>query len=151
PKSEYSLAALQPFPPLQASPQRRATRNRAECYLTMPAIARPPLPAPPLQSARLLPQFRGKCPHRRTVQACSGNTSLLCVLCGSCIFQSTPQILSSMATCELGNLLRGTCSNNSAATLPAFRAKVNDPVCAFDHLQIMFNHDHRVTRVAQLR
>src|SRR5437764_11282471 len=86
-KSEYSPGALQLFALRQASPQLRATRIRAVCYSTTPAIARLLLPAHLLQAARSLGQFRWKCPRGRPGRAGPSNISGLCLLRGSCVRQ----------------------------------------------------------------
>src|SRR6266545_1100449 len=149
-KSECSPAALQLFALRQASPRPRAYRLPADCYLAGLATARVLLPAPLLQSVRQLRQFRWKCLRGRVARAGSPGTSIRCVLYGSCALQRRPQILSRITARQLGNLLRRACSHDLAATLSAFGSQVNDPVRALDHLQVMFNHDHRVTCVAQL-
>src|SRR5215510_1913533 len=55
-----------------------------------------------------------------------------------------------MAAWQLSNFLGWTFSDDFASSLSAFGAQVDDPVRALDHLQVMFNHDHRITCVAQL-
>src|SRR5207253_5566230 len=73
-----------------------------------------------------------------------------CVLSGSSSLQHWPQISRRMATWKSCDLLRRTSSDEIAASFATFRSQIDDPIGALDHLQIVFNHDHRITRVAQL-
>src|SRR5581483_10539501 len=41
-------------------------------------------------------------------------------------------------------------ADNLAAGIPAFRTQINNPVGAFDHFQIVLDHDYGVASVAQL-
>ena len=47
------------------------------------------------------------------------------------------------------DFLRRTFGNNFSAAGTAFRAKVNDPIRRFDHVQIVLDDEQRVTGVAQ--
>ena len=51
---------------------------------------------------------------------------------------------------DIGNFFRRTRSYYLAASFATFRAQINYPVGALDHLQIMFDHNHRITCIAQL-
>src|SRR5438876_10832154 len=55
-----------------------------------------------------------------------------------------------MTSGKTGNFFRRPSAHDLAATFATFRSQIDNPVRAFDHLQIVFNHDHRITRVAQL-
>ena len=41
-------------------------------------------------------------------------------------------------------MLGGTLRNNSTAAVPSFRPQINDPVCAFDDIQVMLNNDNGI-------
>src|SRR2546429_5872041 len=73
-----------------------------------------------------------------------------CVLSGSSSLQHWPQISRRMATWKSCDLLRRTGSDEIAANFATFRSQIDDPVGALDHLQIVLNHNHRITCIAQL-
>src|SRR5690606_27036214 len=41
-------------------------------------------------------------------------------------------------------------SNDLSTTAAAFRSKINDPICSFDDIQVVFDHHHGIASVAQL-
>ena len=47
------------------------------------------------------------------------------------------------------HLFRRSLRHNSAATLPAFRTEIDDPVRLFDHVQVVFDDQHGVTKLHQ--
>src|SRR5205823_13114990 len=55
-----------------------------------------------------------------------------------------------MTTGKRGDLLRRTGPDEIAASFATFRSQIDNPVGALDHLEIVFNNNHRITRVAQL-
>src|SRR5207245_11599935 len=71
-------------------------------------------------------------------------------LCVSCTIEDSAHIIAGMTSGTTGNFFRGPSAHDLAATFATFRSQIDNPVRAFDHLQIVFNHDHRITRVAQL-
>src|SRR5690625_173168 len=48
------------------------------------------------------------------------------------------------------NLFRRPFCDDLASPCTPFRPQVNDPVCCFDQIQIVFNHNHCITPVYQL-
>ena len=52
-----------------------------------------------------------------------------------------------MASFAGGDFLGRAFSDDPAARGAPFRPQVNDPVGRFDHVEIVFNHDHRVALV----
>ena len=46
-------------------------------------------------------------------------------------------------------VLRCALGNDFATAFTAFGSKVDDPIGGFDHIQVVFNHDYRVSVVAQ--
>ena len=50
---------------------------------------------------------------------------------------------------KLRNFLRRTSADNFAAALASFGTQIDDPIRALDHLEIVLDHDERVTGVAQ--
>ena len=49
----------------------------------------------------------------------------------------------------MDNPLRRTRADYLASLFATLRPKVNDPICALNHLEIVFDHNQRVSRVAQ--
>ena len=49
----------------------------------------------------------------------------------------------------LGNLLGRTARNHFAALVSRFGAKIDNPIRALDHLEIMLNHDNGMTAIDQ--
>src|SRR5690606_38022123 len=43
----------------------------------------------------------------------------------------------------------GSGGDDLAAAVAAFGPEVDDPVSALDHVEVVFDHDHRVTRIDQ--
>src|SRR5690606_11061641 len=48
-----------------------------------------------------------------------------------------------------GALDRSAFEYNSSTPVAALRTHVNDPVCALDHIQVVFDDHHRITPVDQ--
>src|SRR6266487_494043 len=63
--------------------------------------------------------------------------------------QERPQKSSGITFCKIDNRLRRTCSDNLAAPLAPFRSKIDNPVGALDHFQIVLDHDDGISGVAQ--
>ena len=59
------------------------------------------------------------------------------------------QVMSSNAFRVCSDLDRGAFCNDLPAALSAFRSKVNDPVCGFDHVEIVLDDHYGVSLVAQ--
>lgn len=55
-----------------------------------------------------------------------------------------------MTLFHLDDVFRCTCSYDLPATKPTFRAHINNPICAFDDIQIVFNDNYRMTCIYQL-
>ena len=49
----------------------------------------------------------------------------------------------------VGNALRCTGDYDLPATLATFRPKVDEPVGAFNHVHVVFDHDDRVALIGQ--
>src|SRR5436309_3294085 len=67
----------------------------------------------------------------------------------SFFLQQGPQILSGLARGYAYDFFRRSGSHQLSALLTAFRAEINDPIGAFNHLQIMLDHDEGVAGIAQ--
>src|SRR5438093_6381173 len=63
--------------------------------------------------------------------------------------ENTAKELPGIAFLGLRKSFRRSLRHNPAATVTAFRAKINDPVGRFDHVQIMFDHQQRIAGRAQ--
>ena len=48
-----------------------------------------------------------------------------------------------------GDCLRGALDDNPSTSRAAFGPKVNNPVRSSDHVQVVLNHDHRVSLVGK--
>ena len=60
-----------------------------------------------------------------------------------------PQILTSETIFVCRYFLRCALGHDFAATFTAFGSKVDDPIGGFNHIQVVLNHYHRVSMVAQ--
>ena len=49
-----------------------------------------------------------------------------------------------MAFSVRNDLFRGAGADNISTSLPAFRAQINDMICNFDHIHIVFDDQNRV-------
>src|SRR5918911_2145878 len=61
--------------------------------------------------------------------------------------QDLPQVLPREALLDLGDLLGRSGRDHLAACLAALRTEVDDPVRLLDHVQVVLDHEHRVSRV----
>jgi len=59
------------------------------------------------------------------------------------------QVAPSVAVWVIGHLFRGAGGNDLAAAIATFRADVDDVVGGFDHIQIVFDHHHRIALIDQ--
>ena len=64
--------------------------------------------------------------------------------------QAALQVLARIAAFHRGDLLRRTDGHHVAALVAAFRAQVDDMIRGFDHIQIMLNDQHGISRVHKL-
>src|SRR5205085_9171862 len=60
------------------------------------------------------------------------------------------QIAPGIAAGQLCDFFRRSRTDNLAPTLAPFRPEIDDPIRAFDHLEIMLDHDQRVPGIAEL-
>ena len=59
------------------------------------------------------------------------------------------QVLTGVAFLHLGHFFRSAGGYYIAAAVAALRAQVDDMVCGFDHIQIVFDHQNRIARIHQ--
>lgn len=57
------------------------------------------------------------------------------------------QGLSRVGPSAFGDRLRGAGDDQASALMPALWAKVENPIRAFDHIQVMFDHQNRMASV----
>ncbi len=62
-------------------------------------------------------------------------------------FQNLPQGLAGMTGGARGDLLWRSFGDEVPPLIPGLRPKINDPICRLDHLEVMFDHQHRVTGI----
>jgi len=62
-------------------------------------------------------------------------------------FQNLPQGLAGMTGGARGDLLWSSFGDEVTTLIPGLRPKINDPICRLDHLEDMFDHQHRVTGI----
>jgi len=61
------------------------------------------------------------------------------------IFQTAPQILAGIALRHFDNILRPTFGHDSATHVAAIRPHVDDPIRTLDHIQIVLDHQDRIS------
>ena len=59
------------------------------------------------------------------------------------------QVLPGIALFHLGHFLRGAGGDHITTAAAALRTQINDIICGFDHIQIVFNHQNRVAGIHQ--
>ena len=67
----------------------------------------------------------------------------------ACGTQNLAQGLAGMTFSARGNFLRGAFRYKLAALIAGVRPQVNDPICGFNDVEVMFYHDHGMTRIHQ--
>ena len=65
------------------------------------------------------------------------------------LFQQRLKIFTGITTLDFGNLFRCSCCNQLTASTTTFRPYINQIICHFDHIQIVLDHDNRVTLLNQ--
>ena len=50
----------------------------------------------------------------------------------------------------MNNLFRRSFKNNFPTPVATFRTQVNNPVCGFNDVHVVFNDDHRIAAIYQL-
>src|SRR6516225_11523858 len=65
-------------------------------------------------------------------------------------FQNTPQIPSRMTGFDCSNSLRCSLCDDLTAEVSAFRTEINNPIRALDDLQVVFDHNQRISLVPKL-
>ena len=58
--------------------------------------------------------------------------------------------MSGIGISHFRHILRRTACNDAAAAFAAFRSHVDNIVRRFDHIQIVLNHDYRITSLGKL-
>src|SRR5580704_9926603 len=49
------------------------------------------------------------------------------------------------------DLLGGALGDDSTAAPSSFRSQIDDPVCGFNHLEVMFDHNQRISLITELQ
>ena len=63
--------------------------------------------------------------------------------------QARFEVLAGVGLFDLHNFFRGAAGEHFAALVAAIRSQVDDVVCGFDHVEIMLDDDHAVSRIHQ--
>ena len=67
----------------------------------------------------------------------------------SAVFQVFSQRLAGVGLRALRDDFRSAGDNQASALVSAFRPQVEDPIRTFDDIEVMFDHQHRVSRLDQ--